>query len=147
MEVFLRKNVAKIGLAGEIINVGDGFARNFLIPQGLAVEVTIHNKNQFEAKIRKVENRKEVIASELAMLADRISQTHITLKRKMHDNGNLYGAISAADIVDVLSKHGISVTKNQINFNKPIKTKGSHTVTVKLSTQLQPVINVIIEAE
>ena len=147
MEVFLRKNVAKIGLAGEIIKVGDGFARNFLIPQGLAVEMTSHNKAQFEAKIRKVENRKEIIASEMSMFADRIAGTSVTLKRKMHDNGSLYGAISTSDIVEALSKEGISVAKSQIDIEKPIKTKGSFKVTIKLSSHLKPSITVIIEAE
>ena len=147
MEVFLRKSVAKIGLAGEIIKVGDGFARNFLIPQGLAVEITANNKAQFEAKIRKVENRKEIIASEMSLFADRIEGTSVTLKRKMHDNGSLYGAISASDIVEALSKEGINVTKSQVDIEKPIKAKGSFKVTIKLSSHLKPSITAIIEAE
>lgn len=147
MEVYLRKNVAKIGLEGEIIKVGDGFARNFLIPQGLAVEITDHNKSQFESKIRKVENRKEVIATETSMLADKISTLSVTLKRKMHDNGNLYGSINASEIVDAVASKGFSITKSQIEFDKPIKAKGTFKVTIKLTTRLKPSITVIIEAE
>lgn len=147
MEVYLRKNVAKIGLEGEIIKVGDGFARNFLIPQGLAVEITDHNKSQFESKIRKIENRKEVIATETSMLADKISALSITLKRKMHDNGHLYGSINASEIVDAVALKGFSVTKSQIEFDKPIKEKGTFKVTIKLTTRLKPTITVIIAAE
>jgi len=147
MEVYLRKDVEKIGLAGEIIKVGDGFARNFLIPQGLAAEVTAQNKGQFEAKLRKVENRKEAIATQTSMLAEKLSTVAITLKRKMHDNGQLYGSINAAEIVEGLADKGISITKGQVEFDNPIKSKGSFKVTIKLSTRLKPAITVTIIAE
>ena len=147
MEVYLRKDVEKIGLAGEIIKVGDGFARNFLIPKGLAVEITTHNKSQYVSKIRKVENRKEVIASQTSMLAEKLNGVSVTLKRKMHDNGQLYGSINALEIVDALAEQGISITKGQVEFDKPIKSKGSCKVSIKLTTRLTPAITVTIIAE
>lgn len=147
MEVYLRKDVEKIGLAGEIIKVGDGFARNFLIPQGLAVEITLQNKSQYLSKIRKVENRKEVIASETSMFAEKLNGVAITLKRKMHDNGQLYGSINASEIMEALAAQGISISKGQVEFDKPIKSKGSSKVTIKLSTRLKPAITVTIIAE
>lgn len=147
MEVYLRKNIEKIGLEGEIIKVGDGFARNFLIPKGLAVEITEQNKNQFESKIRKVENRKEAIATETSMLADKISAVSLTLKRKMHDNGHLYGSVNASEVVDALALMGIAITKNQVEFEKTIKNKGSFKVTIKLTARLKPSITVIIAPE
>lgn len=147
MEVYLRKDVEKIGMAGEIIKVGDGFARNFLLPQGLAVEITSHNKNQYVAKIRNIENRKEVIASQTSMFADKLSTVSLTLKRKMHDNGQLYGSINASEIVDALAEKGISITKSQVEFGKSIKSKGTFKVEIKLTTKLKPSITVIIIAE
>lgn len=147
MEVYLYKDVEKIGLAGEIIKVGDGFARNFLIPQGLAVEITTHNKSQYLSKIRKVENRKEAIATQTSMFAEKLNGVSITLKRKMHDNGQLYGSINASEIVEALADQGISITKSQVEFDKPIKSKGSSKVTIKLSTRLKPAITVTIIAE
>lgn len=147
MEVYLYKDVEKIGLAGEIIKVGDGFARNFLIPKGLAIEITSHNKNEYLSKIRKVANRKEAIASQTSMFAEKLNGIAIILKKKMHDNGQLYGAISATDIVEELSKHGISITKSQVEFDRPIKSKGSFKVIIKLSTRLKPAITVTIMAE
>jgi len=147
MEVFLRKDVPKIGLEGEIIKVGDGFARNFLIPQGLAVEITEQNKAQFLSKIRKVQNRKEVLATETSMLADKIASLEVTLKRKMHDDGKLYGAITALEIVEALASKGISISKNQIDFDKTIKEKGTYNVTVKLTTRLKPKISVKVISE
>jgi large subunit ribosomal protein L9 len=147
MEVYLRKNVAKIGFAGEVIKVGDGFARNFLIPQGLAIEVTEHNKSQIQDKIRKVENRKDSIATEIVMLADKINQITLTIPRKMHDNGQLYGAINASEIVDALALSGISIPKNQIVFDKTIKSKGSFKVTIALTQQVKAIITVIVVSE
>jgi len=147
MEVYLRKDVEKIGLAGEIIKVGDGFARNFLIPKGLAVEITSHNKSQYVSKIRKVENRKEAIASQTSMLAEKLNSVSVTLKRKMHDNGQLYGSINGLEIVEALAEQGISITKGQVEFDKPIKSKGSFKVSIKLTTRLTPAITVIIIAE
>ncbi|HLW73230.1 MAG TPA: 50S ribosomal protein L9 [Candidatus Babeliales bacterium] len=147
MEVYLRKDIEKIGLAGEIIKVGDGFARNFLIPQGLAIEITSHNKNQYVAKIRTVQNRKEVIATQTSMFADKLSTITLTLKRKMHDDGQLYGSINASEIVDALAAKGISITKSQVEFDKSIKSKGTFKVHIKLTTKLKSALTVIIIAE
>lgn len=147
MEVYLYKDIEKIGLAGEIIKVGDGFARNFLIPQGLAVEITTHNKNQYLSKIRKVENRKEVIACQTSMLAEKLNTIAITIKKKMHDNGQLYGSVNASEIVEALASQGISISKSQVEFEKPIKSKGSFKVIIKLSTRLKPAITVTIMAQ
>lgn len=147
MEVYLRKDVEKIGLAGEIIKVGDGFARNYLIPQGLAVEITSHNKNQYVAKIRKIENRKEVIASQTSMFAEKLKTIEVVLKRKMHDDGQLYGSINALEVVDALAAKGISITKSQVEFDKSIKSKGSFKVYIKLTTKLKPNITVTVIAE
>ena len=147
MEVFLRKDVEKIGLAGEIIKVGDGFARNFLIPKGIAVEITEHNKTQFLSKIRKVENRKEVIATETSIFAEKLNTTAISLKRKMHDDGKLYGSINAFEIVDALATKGISITKSQVEFEKPIKEKGTFKVIIKLTSRLKSTLTVTITPE
>ena len=147
MEVYLRKDVEKIGLAGEIIKVGDGFARNFLIPQGLAVEITSHNKSQYVSKIRKVENSKEVIASQTSMFAEKLSTVAVVLKRKMHDDGQLYGSINASEVVDALAAKGISITKSQVEFDKSIKSKGAFKVYIKLTTKLRPSITVTIIPE
>jgi len=147
MEVYLRKDIEKIGLAGEIIKVGDGFARNYLIPQGLAIEITPHNKTQYIAKIRKVENRKEVIATQTSMFAEKLNSVTVTLKRKMHDDGQLYGSINATEIVEALAAKGISITKSQVEFDKSIKAKGAYKVNIKLTTKLKATITVTIVAE
>lgn len=147
MKVFLLENVAKVGLAGEILTVSTGYAQNFLLPKKLAVEITPHNEAAYKKREKQVENRKEVIATKTSMLAEKISAIKISLKRKMHDDGKLYGSISAAEIVDALAEKGVSVSKSQVEMDKSIKTKGNHTITIALSSQLRPTISLTITPE
>jgi large subunit ribosomal protein L9 len=147
MKVFLKKDVEKVGMAGEIIKVTDGYARNYLFPRQLAVQVTPDNEKQFTHQVKQIEQRKEVIATKTSMLAERISDMSIKLQRKMHDDGKLYGAISAHEIVEALVKEGISISKSQVIFDKSIKTKGTHEVTIKLTSRLMPKIKVVVIPE
>jgi large subunit ribosomal protein L9 len=147
MEVFLRKDVEKVGMAGEIVKVGDGYARNFLFPKGLAIEITLQNKDQYVTKIRNIENRKEVIATQTSMFAENLNSVSCTLKRKMHDDGHLYGSINASEVVDALAEKGISINKSQVEFDKSIKSKGTFKVGIKLTTKIKSTITVTVVAE
>lgn len=147
MKVYLLKNVERIGMAGEIIKVSDGFGANFLIPHKLAVEVTRNNENSFKNREKAIENRKEVVATQTSMLAEKINGTQVTIKRKVHDDGKLYGALSAHEIVDALAEKGISVSKSQIDLPKAIKAQGSYEVTIHLSSRLQPKVKIKVIAE
>jgi large subunit ribosomal protein L9 len=147
MKVYLTKDVEKVGIAGEIVKVQPGYATNYLVPQKLGVVVTPANESFYTAKVKNVEHRKDVISSKTSMLAEKVKQLTITLKRKTHDDGRLYGAISGVEIAEELAKEGISVAKNQIEFGKSIKEIGAHTVTVKLSSKLQPHLTVKVVAE
>jgi len=147
MKVYLFKNVEKVGMAGEIIKVSDGYAKNFLIPNKLAQEVTSHNEQFFKKRELVLEHKKEVVATQTSMLAQKISQTAVTLKRKLHNDGKLYGAVSAHEIVDLLAEKGISISKSQVDMPKAIKEKGVYEVTIKLSSRLQPKITLKVVAE
>lgn len=144
MKVFLTKDVEKIGMAGEILKVNDGFARNFLLPRKFAVEITPKNEAKYQKMVREVQDRKEVIASQTSMLADKISKITIKIKKKMHDDGKLYGAISQQEVAQALSEHGIAVGKSQIIFDKSIKSKGTHTATIKLTARLKPTVTISV---
>lgn len=147
MKVYLKKDVEKVGLAGEIIKVKEGFAINYLIPRGFAIAVTDGNAAFFKKRERTIENRKEVLATQTSMLAEKINSLELVLKKKSHDDGKLYGAISPSDVVEKLAEKGISVGKNQILFSKSIKSKGSYEVIIKLSSRLQPKIKLTIVPE
>jgi large subunit ribosomal protein L9 len=147
MKVYLKKDVEKVGLTGEIIKVADGFGRNFIIARGYGVEVNEANEQFYKTKARTVEHRKDVIESQTSILADKIKHLKITLKRKMHANGKLYGALSASDIVDALQAHAISIAKSQVIVKKSIKEKGAHAVTIKLTARLQPELMITVLPE
>ncbi len=147
MKVFLLKDVAQVGIAGQMIKVTDGYATNFLLPRKLAVEVTPENESQFLSKIRVVAKHKEVIATKTSLLAEKIKHTELKIKRKIAEGDKLYGAVSAHEIVDLFAAEGIAVSKNQIEFGKAIKTKGTHQFTVKLSSSLKPVCTLKVIAE
>jgi large subunit ribosomal protein L9 len=147
MRVFLRKDVERVGLAGEIIKVTDGFAMNYLIPQGLGIIVTEKNESQFKNRAKVIEHRKEVLSSQTSMRAEKIKSTELVLKRKIHDDNKLYGSISAGEVVDLLAAKGISVSKSQVHFDKSIKESGNHLVTIKLSSKLQPQLTLKIVPE
>ncbi len=148
MRVFLLKDVERVGIAGEIIKTTEGFARNYLIPKKLAVEVTDKNESSFINRIKVVENRKEVVATKTSMLAEKFKGLQVILKKKIHNGDQLYGSISAKEIADELAKeHGIKLSNSQIVMEKSIKTRGIHPVTVKLSKTLLPTLQVKIVAE
>jgi large subunit ribosomal protein L9 len=147
MKVFLRKDVEKIGMAGEIIKVNDGFARNFLIPHNLGVEITPDNESFYKKQIKTIGQRKEVVATKTSMLAERVRHLSLTIKRKMHDDGKLYGAINATEIVEALQGEGVAISKSQVIFGKSIKAKGSYEITLKLTANLQPTFKVTVIAE
>jgi large subunit ribosomal protein L9 len=147
MKVYLLQDVEKVGVEGEIIQVSEGYARNSLIPRKLALEVTSSNESFFKKREKVIEKRQEVIATKTSMLAERIKSTKLTLKRKLHDDGKLYGSVNPAEIVDLLATNGISVAKNQIEFDKSIKEKGQYEITVKLSSRLQPKLMLQVVSE
>src|SRR3990170_8377642 len=111
MKIYLTQDVEKVGIAGEIISVKDGFAENYLFPKKLAVRVTAENEAFYAKRATTVEKRKEVIASKTSMLAEKIKNTTITLARKLHDGDKLYGSVGENEIVDALAQQGINISK------------------------------------
>lgn len=147
MKVFLLKDVAKVGIAGEMVKVSDGFAANYLFPKKLAQQVTPHNEASFAKRVKVIQYRKTAIATETSMLAEKIRSLKLILKRKVHDDGKLYGSVSPMEVMELLAKEGVKVAKNQIIFDKNIKEKGVHHVTIKLSSRLQPKVLVKVVSE
>jgi len=147
MKIYLLKDIEQVGIAGEIIQVRDGFARNFIFPRKLGVQVTVANAPFFNGKAKSVEERKAVIASKTSMLAEKIKGLTLKIKHKVHDDGKLYAAVSAGEIVDLLAAEEVSVAKNQIVFDKSIKELGSYEITIKLSNKLQPKLVLKVMAE
>jgi len=146
MQVYMLKDVEKIGMAGQILNVSDGYAMNFLIPRKLATEITSDNAEFYKQKKHKEHVAVEVVNSKVAMLAERIKSLHVVIKERVHDDGKLYGSIGADEIVDLLKEKEITITKKQVEFEKSIKSIGDHKVIIKLSSKLKPQLTVKVEA-
>ena len=138
MNVFLLKDIVQVGLKDEIIKVSDGYAKNYLLPNKLAIEITKGNEKAYREKSRKVENRVAIIESTSSVLGDQISKLNLKLKKKMHDGDKLYAAISQNEVVDLLKENSVSVSKSQVVFDKSIKAKGTFEVTIKLSSKIKP---------
>lgn len=146
MRVYLLKDVENVGIAGNVINVSEGYATNFLFPRKLGVEVTPGNEKFLKVKKQQESVAKEVLQSKVAMLAERIKTLHLTVKERIHDDGKLYGAIASDEIVDLLKTKEILVNKKQIEFDKSIKSVGEYKVTVRLSAKLKPQFILKVEA-
>ncbi|MEI7580314.1 MAG: 50S ribosomal protein L9 [bacterium] len=146
MKVFLLQDIENVGMAGQIVSVTDGYAANFLFPRKLAQKVVPGSEAFFAQKIKKAEATAQVLSSKIAMLAEHLKTTKITVSKRIHDDGKLYGSVSAEEVVDALKAKGYSVNKKQVVFGKTIRAVGEHVVTIKLSSKLTPEITVVVAA-
>ncbi len=132
MKVILQRDWEDLGLEGDIIEVARGYARNFLIPKGIAVEATPPNIKAFEQKKKKIEARRAREKEQALRLKDKIEEMEIVLKRKAGEEDKLYGSVTNMDIALELEKAGISIDRKKILLDKPIKSLGEFTVPIKL---------------
>ena len=133
MKVLLSQNVAKLGKAGEIVNVSDGYAKNYLIPQKLAKEATKQVLAQWEVQKKSQQLRQAKAEEEALELAKELSKKTFTLAEKVGENGKLFGAVTTGDVADALkAQFDLDIDKKKILIPDDIKTVGEYTVQVKL---------------
>lgn len=148
MKIVLRQDVPKLGEAGTIQTVANGYARNYLIPQGMAVvatdgEIKVAQHN-LAVKDRKIARQEEQQKS----LAEKIQGTKLAFTARAGESGRLFGSITAADVATQLSeKVGEEIDRRKIVLEEPLRTVGDHTVTVHLVGKLRPQVTVTINAE
>ncbi|MFQ6104674.1 MAG: 50S ribosomal protein L9 [Candidatus Glassbacteria bacterium] len=147
MKVILRQDVTKLGKEGDIVEVKDGHARNFLLPKGYAYPVTPGNmkKLEEEKKLRSLRAKKELRSAE--DLARRLSGASITFVMKAGEEDRLYGSVSAADISAKLSEQGFEIDKKQVMLEEPIKVLGVYTVEVRLHSEVFAKVKVWVVKE
>jgi large subunit ribosomal protein L9 len=138
MKVYMLQDVENVGMAGQVISVSDGYAMNFLIPRKLAKKVGAADKTFYEKKIIKSNVDVQLVNSKAAMLAERIKNLHIVVKERVHDDGKLYGAVGADEVIELLKEKDIVVNRKQIEFKKAVRAIGEHKIVIKLSAKLQP---------
>lgn len=148
MIVILNKDVKGTGKAGEVVKVSDGYARNMLLPRGLATEAT-------DGNIRHLEKQKAIAAEKKAEekaaaeeQAKKIDATSVVIKTKAGEGGKIFGSITSKDIAEALKKqHKIDVDKKKIQLDSPIKQTGEITVDIKLYYEVSAKLKVTVEAE
>lgn len=145
MEVLLLKDVSNLGLAGQVKKVNEGYARNFLFPNKLAITATTADVERFKKQISKKEIDTQIAGSRVAMLSEQIKNLKLVLKKKSNENGKLYGAIGAEDVVELLEQKNIHVEKKQIEFPKAIRTTGEYEIIVRLTSKLKPNLTLKVE--
>ncbi len=137
MEVILLERIAKLGQMGETVKVRDGFARNFLLPQGKALRANAANKARFEAERATLEARNLERKSEAQKVADALSGKSFIVVRSAGETGQLYGSVAARDVAEILASEGFNVSRNQVELNQPIKSIGLHQVTLHLHAEVE----------
>ncbi len=148
MRVVLLENIPGKGRAGEIKEVSTGFARNFLIPRGLAMVATPAVIKETEARLEKERREELVDRDRLVELAEQIEGKEVNLKARAGEGERLFGSITAADIAEELGRViGSTVDKKKIDIERPLRQSGSHEVTVRLAGDIKPQITVIIEED
>ena len=137
MQVILMERVAKLGQMGEIVTVKNGYARNYLLPQGKAMNATEANKAVFEAQKAQLEARNLETKKEADALADKLNGQQFIVIRQASDAGALYGSVTTRDAADAATEEGFTVDRNQVVLSAPIKYLGLHTVSVKLHPEVE----------
>ena len=148
MQIILLEKVVNLGNLGEIVKVKDGYARNFLIPQGRARRATEANKAEFEAKRVELEKAAAAKLAESQALGEKLGGSTIKLTQKAGVDGRLFGSVTNADVAEELNKQGYKVVKSQVRLpNGPIKVIGDSTVGVSLHTDVLVDITVTVYGE
>jgi large subunit ribosomal protein L9 len=147
MKVLLLKDVYKLGRAGDVKRVADGYGRNFLIPQGLAILATPGALKQAEQIRTTAAVHRTALNKELGGVAQQISKLVLTFPAKAGETGKLYGSITPQMIAEAIKeKSGVEITRRQLDF-EPIRTLGDHKIHIRLTLDLIPEIKVIVHRE
>ena len=148
MKVILQQEVKKLGKKGDIIEVSEGYARNYLLPQKLAILATASNINTANLQKASEERKKERLLDEAKLLGAQMAKITVTIPVKMGEGGRLFGSVTAKDIADVLAKeHKLELDKRKIELKDALKSLGTFTVPIKLHPEVSTQIQVILSAE
>jgi large subunit ribosomal protein L9 len=145
VKVILTDDVDKLGKSGELKDVADGFARNYLIPKKLAVPAAGGAYRAWQHDIASREEKRKREREEAEVNAQRIAGTTLTMGVKVGEGGKLYGSIGAKDVADALGRRGIVVDRHKIDLEEPLKRLGTYKVAVRVYPGLTPEVTVVVE--
>jgi large subunit ribosomal protein L9 len=142
MRVILRENMDKLGAAGEVVSVRNGYGRNYLLPRGLAVPATEKDEARLEHERRAIAARNAKLMKTLQAQADRLSSAKVNIARAVGEGDKLYGSVTNRDIVEALNEQGITLDAKKVVLAEPIKALGLTEVPVKLGKDISATLKV-----
>ncbi len=145
MKVILTQDVITLGKSGELKDVSDGYARNFLIPRSLAVPAAGGAYRAWQHDIASREEKRKREREDAEIAAQRIGSTTLTMGVKVGEGGKLYGSITAKDIADALARRGINVDRHKVDLDEPLKSLGTYKVAIRVYPGMTPEVTVAVE--
>jgi large subunit ribosomal protein L9 len=137
IELLLVQSVEGLGKQGDVVEVKAGFARNYLLPQGLATVATDHHKRMVEKHREKLNALEEKRLVDLRVVADQLSKQSVTIEANANEDGHLYGSVGAAEIVAALKQGDVTITQDQVRLEGPLKELGLYTVNIHIGQEVQ----------
>ncbi len=147
MEVIILEDIGKLGKAGDIVRVKDGYARNYLVPQKKAIPCTKGNKKMIEEQKKILARKRKKEVSKFRELADKINSFSCSIKVQVGEDEKLYGSVTNADIQKTLANEGIDIDKRKIKLEEPIKNLGVYNVDIHLHPEVSAVLKVWVVKE
>ncbi len=147
MEVILKESIEGLGVPGDVLNVADGYARNYLLPMQLAVHATDRNRRHFEHQKRVIDHQESKNREQAREIAAQIVGVTCTLSRRAGENDRLFGSVTAMDIAEALNIKGFDLERRLFELAEPIRELGVFTVPVKLHTDVHVELRVVVERE
>jgi large subunit ribosomal protein L9 len=148
IEVILKEHVEHLGRRGEVVKVANGYARNFLFPRKLALQVTEENKRQIERERARAEAKDAEEMAEAQALRTRLEAVELAIGRRVGENETLYGSVTSVDIAEALAARDLTIDRRKIQLAEPLKTLGEHEVPVKVHREITAHLKVrVVPAE
>ncbi|RJP18571.1 MAG: 50S ribosomal protein L9 [Candidatus Abyssobacteria bacterium SURF_5] len=147
MKVILREDVQQLGKAGDVVEVKDGYARNYLIARSLAVRADTGQMKHLEHERKLLKDKKEKTLKQARDLADKISKTSCTIAVQVGEEDKMYGSVTSMDIAKSLVKEGIEIDKKDIHLDEPIRSLGVFTVPIRLASEVEAKLKIWIVKE
>ena len=147
MKIILHEDVPDLGGIGDLVTVAPGYARNYLIPKGLAVQANVKNVRQLEHQKRMVERHKGKVRQNAADLAQKLESVSCTIPALVGEQDKLFGSVTTRDIEEALATEGVNISRRQIELEEPIKSVGVYTVNIRLHQDVRSKLKVWVGAK
>lgn len=144
MEVILKTEIDSLGIEGDVVKVKRGYARNYLIPKGFALEANKGNIKFMESQKKKIDARRLRAKEAAEKISEEIKNIVVTISQKVGEEEKLYGSVTSMDIAEQMEKQGVTIDRKKIILDKPIKTLGEFDVEIKLHPEVTGLIKVIV---